>query len=190
MILVQLLMGCLSTEKESDEVVQKPEESTISMETTLGKITLVLDVDNAPITSTNFIDYVNAGFYDGSDGLGATVFHRVIDDFMIQGGGFTESGTQKETLDPIENEALSSGLSNLRGTIAMARTSLPNSATSQFYINVVDNTFLDATTEEAGYTVFGTVTSGMEVADNIAVVPVNSETPVNDVVILSVQLEE
>ena len=130
----------------------------------MGTITLELDDAKAPITVKNFIDYVKAGHYNG------TIFHRVIDGFMIQGGGFTQAMDQKKTNAPIKNEA-SNGLSNKRGTIAMARTMVVDSATSQFFINLVDNDFLNfraPTPQFFGYAVFGKVTDGMDVVDKIA----------------------
>ena len=129
----------------------------------MGTITLELDKEKAPITTANFEKYAKEGFYDG------TVFHRVIDGFMIQGGGFTRDKNQKATGAPIRNEAMN-GLKNRRGTIAMARTSVVDSATSQFFINLVDNNFLDFTapTQQGfGYAVFGKVTDGMDVVDAI-----------------------
>lgn len=134
------------------------------IETSLGTITLALNEAKAPITVENFAKYAKAGFYDG------TIFHRVIDGFMIQGGGFTKSMDQKRTDGPIRNEAMN-GLHNKRGTIAMARTMVVDSATSQFFINLVDNDFLDfssPTPQGFGYAVFGEVTDGMEVVDAIA----------------------
>ena len=133
------------------------------METSMGTITLELNEEKAPVTVANFAKYAKAGFYDG------TIFHRVIDGFMIQGGGFTRSMDQKETEVPIRNEAMN-GLKNKRGTIAMARTMVVDSATSQFFINLVDNDFLDFTSptpQGFGYAVFGTVTDGLEVVDAI-----------------------
>ena len=135
-----------------------------TMETSLGTIRLELDEAKAPITVANFAEYAKAGFYDG------TIFHRVIDGFMIQGGGFTRDMDQKDTREPIRNEAMN-GLKNLRGTIAMARTMVVDSATSQFFINLVDNDFLDfssPTPQGFGYAVFGRVTEGMDVVDKIA----------------------
>ncbi len=162
---------------------------TVVMETTAGTIVIELDFDAAPITANNFMEYVDSGFYDGTDGNGATLFHRVIDDFMIQGGGYTAAGVIKETLSPIINEAATSGLSNVRGTIAMARTNAPNSATSQFFINHVDNLFLDATNTDAGYAVFGVVTDGMDVVDTISSTQTdNTDKPLVDIAILSVQV--
>jgi len=137
---------------------------TATIETTEGTITLELNDEKAPATVANFVQYANDGHYDG------TIFHRVIDGFMIQGGGFTPDMDQKKTREPIRNEAMN-GLKNARGTIAMARTSVVDSATSQFFINLVDNTFLDfqnPTPQGFGYAVFGRVTSGMEVVDAIA----------------------
>jgi cyclophilin family peptidyl-prolyl cis-trans isomerase len=134
----------------------------ILMETSLGQIKLELDQGKAPKTVENFVQYVNDGFYNG------TIFHRVIKNFMIQGGGFTPDMKKKETRDPVQNEA-KNGLKNSRGSIAMARTSAPHSATAQFFINHKDNTFLDYPSRDGwGYAVFGKVVSGMEVVDAIA----------------------
>jgi len=145
----------------------------IEFDTTLGKIKIELNSEKAPITVKNFLEYVNSGFYNG------TIFHRVIPGFMIQGGGFTPDLTEKPTREPIRNEA-GNGLSNLRGTIAMARTQDPDSATAQFFINVVDNsTKLDRryALDGAGYAVFGKVTSGMDVADKIVAVKTTGKGP-------------
>jgi cyclophilin family peptidyl-prolyl cis-trans isomerase len=160
----------------------------VAMKTTGGTVTIELDIDKAPKTVENFLAYVDAGFYDN------TLFHRVIKGFMIQGGGFTKGMKQKETRPPIENEA-NNGLKNNRGTIAMARTSLPHSATSQFFVNLVDNNFLNHTAENArgwGYCVFGRVTAGMDVVDTIANVPTGTrfghgDVPLEDVTILSIR---
>lgn len=135
----------------------------ILLATTFGNITLELDAAKAPQSVDNFVQYVNEGHYDG------TVFHRVIDGFMVQGGGFTPDMVQKKTRAPVRNEA-DNGLSNRRGTVAMARTSDPHSATAQFFINTVDNRFLDHTSPTPqgwGYTVFGRVVGGMDVVDRI-----------------------
>ena len=135
-----------------------------TIETSMGSITVELDDEKAPITVKNFLDYAASGHYDG------TIFHRVIDGFMIQGGGFTKAMDQKPTKAPIKNEA-SNGLTNKRGTIAMARTMVVDSATSQFFINLVDNDFLNfraPTPQYYGYAVFGKVTDGMDVVDRIA----------------------
>ncbi|MET0066343.1 MAG: peptidylprolyl isomerase [Candidatus Thiodiazotropha sp.] len=132
------------------------------MQTSQGDIHLSLDRDKAPVTVDNFVQYVRDGFYDG------TIFHRVIKDFMIQGGGFTPDMEKKPTRDPIENEA-KNGLKNTRGSIAMARTSDPHSATAQFFINHKNNAFLDYPSRDGwGYAVFGEVTDGMDVVDRIA----------------------
>ena len=130
----------------------------------MGTITVTLDAEKAPETVANFVEYAREGFYDG------TIFHRIIDGFMIQGGGFTKEMNQKETRAPIRNEAMN-GLKNVRGTIAMARTMVVDSATSQFFINLVDNGFLDFTSptpQGFGYAVFGVVTDGLDVVDAIA----------------------
>jgi len=135
----------------------------VRLETSMGDITLELDTQNAPITTANFIEYVNSGFYDG------TIFHRVIDGFMIQGGGMTADMKEKKTRGPIRNEA-NNGLKNSRGTIAMARTQVVDSATGQFFINVKDNAFLDHKNETPsgyGYAVFGKVIDGMDTVDAI-----------------------
>jgi peptidyl-prolyl cis-trans isomerase B (cyclophilin B) len=157
------------------------------METSLGTMTVELDGDKAPVTVANFLSYVDDRFYDG------TVFHRVISDFMIQGGGFTPGMTQKKTKAAIANES-ANGLANKRGTLAMARTSNPNSATSQFFINVKDNGFLDKAQAQdgVGYCVFGRVTDGLDVLDQIKVVATGNKAshqnvPVQDVVIVSVR---
>ncbi len=134
------------------------------MKTSKGDILLELDATNAPISVANFVEYVKKGFYDG------TIFHRVIENFMIQGGGFDATLTQKETAPPIKNE-WRNGLKNTRGTIAMARTSVPDSATSQFFINTVDNAMLDRPNGSAAYAVFGRVVVGMDAVDKIKKVP-------------------
>ena len=157
----------------------------------MGTITLELDAEKAPETVANFAKYAKDGHYDG------TIFHRVIDGFMIQGGGFTKDMNQKQTRAPIRNEAMN-GLKNKRGTIAMARTMVVDSATSQFFINLVDNEFLDfqnPTPQGFGYAVFGKVTKGMEVVDAIAKVQtgnrgMHQDVPVKPVVIKKVTVEE
>jgi cyclophilin family peptidyl-prolyl cis-trans isomerase len=135
----------------------------VVLETSLGAITIELKKDKAPITVDNFVKYVEAKHYDG------TIFHRVIPDFMIQGGGMDGSMTEKAARPPIRNEA-KNGLRNLRGTIAMARTAAPDSAKAQFFINVKNNAALDYGVGGAGYAVFGEVTSGMDVVDRIVAV--------------------
>lgn len=148
---------------------------TVVLETTKGNIEIQLDRENAPESVENFVTYVKEGHYDG------TVFHRVIKDFMIQGGGFTADGAEKPTHGPIKLES-QNGLANKRGTIAMARTSIPDSATSQFFINVVDNDFLNYQPGPGreGYAVFGKVTAGMEVVDAIRSVPTASKAGMDD----------
>lgn len=135
----------------------------VVLDTTMGQIEVELDAEKAPISTQNFLEYVKAGHYDG------TIFHRVIADFMIQGGGMTADMRQKKTNRPIKNEA-GNGLKNERGTIAMARTNVVDSATSQFFINVKDNHALNHRDQSGpgfGYAVFGKVTSGMDVVDKI-----------------------
>jgi peptidyl-prolyl cis-trans isomerase A (cyclophilin A) len=137
----------------------------VALETSDGRIVVEVQADKAPKTVANFLQYVNDGFYDG------TIFHRVINGFMIQGGGFTPAMVQKPTRAPVPIES-TNGLKNLRGAISMARTSDPNSATAQFFINVVDNPRLDYPSFDGyGYTVFGNVVEGMDVVDKIRAVP-------------------
>ena len=148
----------------------------VTLTTSKGEIVVELYPDKAPLTVKNFLTYVNEKFYDG------TVFHRVIPGFMIQGGGFTADMNQKATKAPVKNEA-GNGVSNARGTIAMARTSNPDSATAQWFINLKDNTFLDKKQSQDGwgYTVFGKVVKGMEVVDAIAGVPTGRKSGMSDV---------
>jgi len=156
----------------------------IKLTTSLGSISIELDAAKAPKSAQNFIDYVNAGHYDN------TIFHRVISGFMIQGGGFEPGMKQKPTRAPIENEA-GNGLKNKRGSVAMARTNDPHSATAQFFINVVDNDFLDFKAPSGsgwGYCVFGQVVEGMDVVDKIRAVRTGNkgfhqDVPLEDVVI-------
>jgi len=163
----------------------------VIMRTTFGNIKLELDAEKAPKTVANFLGYARDGFYDG------TVFHRVIDNFMIQGGGFDAQMNQKDNGVPIENEA-DNGLRNDYGTIAMARTNDPHSATSQFFINVKDNDFLNHSGKNMqgwGYAVFGRVTEGAEVLDKIRAVPTGSsrghqDVPLEPVIIEAVVIEE
>jgi peptidyl-prolyl cis-trans isomerase B (cyclophilin B) len=161
------------------------------IETSKGVIEVELDAQKAPKSTANFVEYAEAGFYDG------TTFHRVIPDFMIQGGGLTPDMQKKETRAPIANEA-DNGLKNTNGTIAMARTSDPNSATSQFFINTKDNGFLDHTAKTPqgwGYAVFGKVTKGMDVVEVIEAVKTTSkegqrDVPVEDVLIKKVTIKK
>ena len=187
--LLLLLIACKRETRHNvetgttDSPTEPSNNSQILIETNMGAFTIELDKENAPITTDNFLQYVETGFYDGQDGQGATIFHRVIADFMIQGGGETVDGVLKETLPPISNEA-NNGLSNLRGTVAMARTNDPNSATAQFFVNVVDNTYLDFSDSGAGYAVFATVVDGMDVVDAISITNTDSaDRPVSDIVI-------
>src|SRR5210317_1123040 len=163
----------------------------VIIRTTFGEIKLELDAEKAPQTVNNFLQYARDGFYDG------TVFHRVIDNFMIQGGGFNADMSQKDSGEPIENEA-DNGLKNDFGTIAMARTMDPHSATAQFFINVKDNDFLNHSGKNMqgwGYTVFGKVTEGSEVLDKIRAVETGSsnghqDVPTDPVIIETVTIVE
>lgn len=185
-----LLLPGLATAQTPDEPTT--ENATVILHTNYGAITLELYQDKAPQTVANFVDYARDGHYDG------TLFHRVIPNFMIQGGGFDTDFEQKATREPIENEA-DNGLGNERGTVAMARTNDPHSATSQFFINVTDNEFLDhrskASGQTWGYAVFGRVISGMDVVDNIRGVDtgrrgMHQDVPVEDVIIERVEIPE
>ena len=163
----------------------------VVLETSLGSLTIELHSDQAPITVGNFLSYVDDGFFEG------TVFHRVIPNFMIQGGGLTPTLVEKPTRDPIRNEA-ANGLTNDRGTLAMARTPVVDSATAQFFINLVDNDFLNhrgTDPQSFGYAVFGRVTEGLDVLDAIAAVRTqrqgpHQDVPVEPVVINSVTLQD
>lgn len=163
----------------------------VKMETNKGDIILELDKDKAPQTVENFLSYANEGYYNG------TIFHRVISNFMIQGGGYTPDLIRKTTKPPVQNEA-TNGLKNLRGTVAMARTNNPHSATSQFFINVVDNPSLDFTGEQNsrtwGYAVFGKVVQGMDIVDEIRFTqtgespPFRGDVPIKTMLIKSVKV--
>jgi peptidyl-prolyl cis-trans isomerase A (cyclophilin A) len=160
----------------------------IVMETSMGTMKIELFADKAPLTCENFLTYVRDGFYDG------TIFHRVIPNFMLQGGGMTETMREKETNKPIKNEA-DNGLKNLRGTLSMARTQAVDSATSQFFINLRDNAFLDHGARDFGYAVFAQVVEGLEVMDAIAKVPTGSsgfhqDVPKEPVLIIRMTVEE
>ena len=175
------VFGCQVEKKTIEEL------KMVKLETTMGDIVIELDEKAAPITVKNFLTYVEERFYDG------TIFHRVIPKFMIQGGGFTPDIAQKKTHPPIVNEA-NNGLRNNRGTIAMARTNNPDSATSQFFINHRDNDFLNyAGPDKPGYAVFGKVVEGMETVDKIAAVNTaqkgpHADVPVEPVVIKSAKI--
>jgi cyclophilin family peptidyl-prolyl cis-trans isomerase len=171
--LLPLLGLLISNPLAAKETPKMTEPTQVKLETSLGTITVQLDSAKAPASAENFIAYVKSGHYDG------TIFHRVIPGFMAQGGGFTPDFKQKATNAPIKNEA-DNGLKNKRGTIAMARTSDPHSATAQFFINYVDNGFLDyksSTPSGWGYAVFGEVTDGMDVVDQMAKVPTGPGGP-------------
>lgn len=158
--------------------VAQAENPRVAIETNKGTIVLELFPEQSPKTVENFLGYVESGYFDG------TVFHRVIPGFMVQGGGFTLDGdnnlNKKDTRAPVENES-DNGLANERGTVAMARTRNPHSATAQFFINVVDNPSLNYSKQGWGYTVFGKVVSGMDVAEAISKVPTTREGPMSDV---------
>ena len=162
-----------------------PAPKKVRLETSAGTLTIELDAERAPLSAANFLAYVNAGHYDG------TVFHRVIKGFMVQGGGFEPGMKQKKTQAPIQNEA-NNGLKNKRYTLAMARTNDPHSATAQFFINTVDNGFLDHKAENAqgwGYAVFGRVVDGTDVVDRIEGVATGRKGMHDDVPVEDVRIE-
>jgi cyclophilin family peptidyl-prolyl cis-trans isomerase len=174
-LLIACCLAVLATTNASKAAAQ--DNPVVSIETSLGVITAELDRANAPLSVANFLEYVESGHYSG------TVFHRVIKTFMIQGGGFTPDMTQKPVQPPIKNEARN-GLSNDQYTLAMARTNVVDSATSQFFINTVDNPPLNnrgITPGDYGYAVFGKVTAGMDVVDTIASVAVGNRGPYQNV---------
>jgi peptidyl-prolyl cis-trans isomerase A (cyclophilin A) len=175
-VAASLALVCLASLGGADAAAQaagrgKP---VVTLTTTLGVIEVELDTEKAPISSENFLKYVDDGHFDG------TIFHRVIPGFMIQGGGFTADFAQKPTRAAIKNEA-ANGLQNRRGTLAMARTNVVDSATAQFFINLEDNDFLNHGGRDFGYAVFGRVVSGMDVVDKIAGVPTGTKGPHSDV---------
>ena len=174
--LVLLMICCLAMTLQGPDAAAQ-DNPVVVIETSLGSITAELDQANAPISVENFLQYARDGHYDG------TIFHRVIRGFMIQGGGFTADMRQKPTRDPITNEA-TNGLENARGTLAMARTNVVDSATSQFFINTANNTALNnsGTTQQTyGYAVFGRVTEGLDVIDTIEGVETGTQGPYGDV---------
>ena len=186
-ISVIFISGC-SNNITSNSGVETMKNPIVVLETSKGNIEVELDSNKAPITTENFLKYVNESFFDG------TIFHRVIPNFMIQGGGFTPDGKQKATNAPIKLES-NNTLKNLRGTIAMARTNVPNSATAQFFINTKNNSFLDYAPGNDGYAVFGKVVSGMDVVDAIEKVKTstkgfNQDWPIDDVMITKVYLKK
>ena len=167
---------------------KKKVDTIVVLTTSMGNIEIKLATEEAPVTTENFLSYVEDDYFDG------LIFHRVIPGFMIQGGGFNPDGTQKTTGDPIALES-DNGLKNERGTVAMARTSNPDSATSQFFINLVDNAFLDKSSGSDGYAVFGEVVEGMDVVDAIAGVKTSTkgafqDWPEEDVVILGAYVKD
>ena len=174
--------------KDSGEKMSNPK---IKLETSKGNMVIELDAEKAPLSAANFVEYVNDGFYDG------LIFHRVIPNFMVQGGGMNPDMSQKANKAPIQNEA-NNGLKNDRGTLAMARTNDPHSATSQFFINLKDNDFLNHTSETPagwGYTVFGKVVEGLETIDEIAKVQTGNtgghgDVPTEAITIIKATLEE
>lgn len=182
-LMKKLLLTFLFTLVSFSCLANTPSETQVLLKTSMGDITLALNEKAAPKTVANFLRYVDSGFYNN------TLFHRVIPDFMIQGGGFEKEMAEKTTQAPIANESMN-GLKNLKGTIAMARTSDPDSATAQFFINLVDNTFLNSNVGKPGYAVFGKVIKGMEVVERIAQVStgergMHQDVPAQDVIILS-----
>lgn len=187
-ILNLIFMGVAMMVAFSGESTAAEKNPVVVMETSLGNVKIELDQAKAPISVKNFLSYVDEKFYDG------TIFHRVISSFMIQGGGFTADMQQKPTKAPIKNEA-GNGLSNKRGTLAMARTMVVDSATAQFFINVVDNDFLDHrdnSSQGFGYAVFGKVIEGMDVVDKIKSVKTGNkmgfqDVPMDAVVIKSIK---
>ena len=189
--IVALVYGCngktdtTETNKKavtSERNIVNLQNNVVKLQTSMGNIVIELNEQAAPVTVKNFLGYVQSGFYDG------TIFHRVIPGFMIQGGGFTPKMIRKKTLDPIINEA-KNGLSNKRGTIAMARTNNPNSATSQFFINHRDNDFLNYMDDnQPGYAVFGKVIKGMDVVDAIASVKTTTRDGMENVPVEPVEI--
>ena len=176
-IIVFMMLMLTSTLSFATEKSMSTAPTKVKLTTTLGEFTIQLNSEKAPLSSENFLTYVKQGFYDG------TIFHRVIPGFMAQGGGFDAKFNQKQTLAPIKNEA-DNGLVNARGTVAMARTNDPNSATAQFFVNYKDNTFLNHTGKNAsgwGYAVFAEVVEGMDVVDAMAKQATGSRGPYQDV---------
>ena len=204
-IIILLLIGGCSQQKKERQYAKKTENTkdegetvknkkkntdglVVVMETSMGSIEIELNENKAPVTAKNFLSYVTSGTYDG------TIFHRVMDGFMIQGGGFTPDGNKKPTNPPIELES-NNGLTNNLGTIAMARTNIPDSATNQFFINVKDNNFLNYSPTSPGYAVFGKVVSGMDIVKQIKKVETGTrggmkDWPVDDVLIKKVFLKK
>jgi peptidyl-prolyl cis-trans isomerase B (cyclophilin B) len=189
LLFVVLVFGMVGSAAAQSGGGAAPVHPRVALETSQGRIVIELYRDKAPKTVDNFLQYVKSGHYDG------TIFHRVIDGFMVQGGGFSADMGQKPTKSPIQNEA-DNGLRNERGTLAMARTQDPNSASAQFFINLTDNEFLNhkgKTAQGWGYAVFGKVVEGMEVVDKIAKVPTGNKgghqnVPIEPVLIKSARV--
>jgi len=180
--IIALSISINKSEGIAEDKVEKGGNPVVLIKTSKGDIKVELYKEKAPISVENFLSYVNDGYYSG------TIFHRVIKNFMIQGGGFTADMKQKSPKDPIKNEA-KNGLSNSKGTLAMARTAVVDSATSQFFINHADNKFLDHGTRDYGYAVFGKVIEGMDVVDKISIVPTgHQDVPTETVTIESITL--
>jgi peptidyl-prolyl cis-trans isomerase A (cyclophilin A) len=180
--IIALSISIDKSEGIAEDKVEKGGNPVVLIKTSKGDIKVELYKEKAPISVENFLSYVNDGYYSG------TIFHRVIKNFMIQGGGFTADMKQKSPKDPIKNEA-KNGLSNSKGTLAMARTAVVDSATSQFFINHADNKFLDHGTRDYGYAVFGKVIEGMDIVDKIAIVPTgHQDVPTETVTIESITL--
>jgi peptidyl-prolyl cis-trans isomerase B (cyclophilin B) len=190
-IFVYLMLFLFSTLSFATENKMSDTQTKVKMTTSQGAFVIQLDHVKAPVSAANFVEYVKSGFYNG------TIFHRVIPGFMAQGGGFDSSFAQKDTKAPIKNEA-DNGLKNKRGTLAMARTNDPNSATAQFFINYKDNGFLDHTSPTPsgwGYAVFGEVIEGMDVVDEMAKQPtgnrgMHQDVPKTDIVIEKAEVIE
>ncbi len=186
MLSVKMVALCLLVLGAATASGARAANPVVVMETNMGTVKIELFEKEAPVTVKNFLAYVEDKHYDG------LIFHRVIEDFMIQGGGFQPGMKEKKTKEAIKNES-SNGLSNLRGTLAMARTSEPDSATAQFFVNVKDNKFLDGAKDKAGYAVFGRVIEGMDVVDKIKAVKTVSrmgfkDVPEDDVVIKTIRV--
>ncbi|MEY4768196.1 MAG: hypothetical protein RL637_835 [Pseudomonadota bacterium] len=185
-LLLALMLFSFTTPSFSKEKIMSETVTQVKLTTSLGEIVIQLDTEKAPLSTENFLTYVKQGFYNG------TIFHRIIPGFMAQGGGFDASFTEKSTRAPIKNEA-NNGLKNKRGTIAMARTQVPDSATAQFFINYQDNSFLDYTAPTVqgwGYAVFGQVVTGMEVVDAMAKTPTGNRGYYQDVPKTNIVIEK
>lgn len=184
LMIAALIFGCAEqTQKAKQTQIEKVEKKMVKLQTSMGNIVIELNEQAAPVTVKNFLAYVEEGFFDG------TIFHRVIPNFMIQGGGFTVKMERKQTREPIINEA-KNGLSNERGTIAIARRSDPDSATCQFFINHVDNDVLNYVENgNPGYTVFGKTIEGMDIVDAIASVKTTTRNDMEDVPVEPVTIQ-